>query len=206
MMGIGAAGRLGQVAVAMRSAYEPNQEDLPHGVLNIESVGRKGGVMIGLTQRERTILDRLIADRHAAAEAQWLGHETDYALFAADKSTKPVDARVLNAQWRQLERLAGVEAKANRAWYGARRSFTDLHKHMFKTLGYTDPDILDALTGHGRQNTAKDRPSLRTTVYITEISEEILIPGGIIRDRSGKSSRLIRKFARCSAKPSRRLP
>lgn len=184
LMQIGSSGRLGQASELTRKKYEDARPGFPYGVVFITGDGKKGGIMAALTERERRVMDAVIA-RQPEQEARWRAEGVDYPLFPGERSGKPVNPKQMNMEWRALEIAAGVEKMEGRAWYGMRRGMADLHERVYKKMGLNDVRILESLTGHKHQTSDENtRESLRTTLYQDQVRREVLIPAGELRDRA----------------------
>lgn len=155
-MEIGAELRLGQVPRSRRSDILPSPDGAePLGAVRVHGKGKKHGATVWLTDEQRAVLHRVLADGYLAdlEAAYQAGQLADYYLLPAGKlhvlrksNHKPVlgadgqpqrRARVergqapigmtgLQKQWRELEGLAGIAHVDGRSWYGMRRLQADL--------------------------------------------------------------------------------
>lgn len=145
--------RIGQVIACMRSALHLEAiEHAPFGMLLIQGTEQKPSENLVLSQYERDAVDHALATYLCEFEATYDAKRlsTDYPLFpsgtlrqgiaraastrrqsyttATEKTRngKQLTRDAALKMYREIERAAGVELIAGRAWYGLRRGTTDV--------------------------------------------------------------------------------
>lgn len=177
---LGAEGRLGQVARAMRSHL-----DTATGRLRVIGRGKKKGTVIVFTAAQKlNVADVLAAGYLAGLEAAYqAGEIPDYPLFpgghfARDKDTKalvsraeyatraPVDRTAWRAWHQDAEKLAGIPHLKGRGPYGSRRAGVDGAKAekisregLQSWGGWADSQMPDAIYADQEQEYARDEAS-----------------------------------------------
>lgn len=177
---LGAEGRLGQVARAMRS-----QLDTAHGRLRVIGRGKKKGTVIVFTAAQKANVTRVLSTGYLAGleTAYTAGEITDYPLFpgghfARDKQTgalvsraeyatrSPVDRTAWRAWHEDAEKLAGIPHVKGRGPYGSRRAGVDGAKELKISReglqswgGWADSQMPDAIYADQEQEYARDEAS-----------------------------------------------
>jgi len=151
------------------------------GRLTVGGSGRKKGEVVDLDPELRALVDSVVSTGYLSkAEAAFQrGEIPDYYLFPAGRLVKgratvenctkqPLGNKTIRDMFRRLEKDAGVEHVEGRAFYGLRRTGTDVAADL-----ETDDRVLDRLTGHQDSETRKrgyqDRRSDRVLAQAAEV-------------------------------------
>lgn len=177
---LGAEGRLGQVARAMRSHL-----DTEHGRLRVIGRGKKQGTVIVFTAAQKANVARVLSSGYLAGlEAAYQdGTVPDYPLFpgghfARDKDTgalvsraeyatrAPVDRTAWRTWHYDAETIAGIPHVKGRGPYGSRRAGVDGAKGLKISReglqswgGWADSQMPDAIYADQEQEYARDEAS-----------------------------------------------
>jgi hypothetical protein len=137
---VGAELRLGQVLRVMRSDLDTTCTKLaPSGRLKVRGRGKKGGETVVLAEEQRVAIASALAGYLPEFETQYDPEQkkTDFCLFIAGrlsggterpgpKQKRPITRSKALAGFHDLKRVAGVDPKPGRGWYGLRRVATDV--------------------------------------------------------------------------------
>jgi integrase len=177
---LGAEGRLGQVARAMRSHL-----DAEHGRLRVIGRGKKKGTVIVCTAAQKANVTRVLETGYLAGleTAYRAGTIPDYPIFpgghfARDKDTgrlvsraeyanrAPVDRTAWRSWHEDAEKLAGIPHVKGRGPYGSRRAGVDGAKELKISReglqswgGWADSQTPDAIYADQEQEYARDEAS-----------------------------------------------
>ena len=165
--------RLGQARRSMRSNLDlnPGAGVLGHGVLRIQSAGKKKGTVIDLTEAQRKLVDTVMSKGYLQ-DFEWgfrTGRLKDYPLFptgrfvkgvASQRQMRPVTRDGLRGWFQDYELKLGIPHVPGRGWYGVRRAASDLAENAVK-----DARALNLLTGH--------RGSEMRRGYQDQVSDEV---------------------------------
>lgn len=181
--------RAGQAAKAKRSdlILEP-LGGFGLGRFVVNGAGKKHGEVVDLHPELRALVDEVLSAGYLAeAEAAYQrGEVADYFLFPTGKlqrgvvplsrATKaPLSVWTLRTLFLTLERIAGVEHKPGRAFYGLRRQATDLAPEFEQ-----DARVLNRISGHADSAT-------RERIYQDSQNERV-------RARAAEARRRMRAF------------
>jgi integrase len=174
--------RLGQALRCDRDSLDlkPGVGASGMGRFTIPDRGRKKGVVVDLTQALRAAVDFELNEGYLAdLEAEFrAGRRANYPLFPGGKLVRGrarstagthLGRSGANAQFHQLEVLAGIEPEKGRAWYGVRRQATDLGEDVEQ-----DGRVLNKITGHQSDET-------RRRVYQAKRREKLLAKAAVAR-------------------------
>lgn len=143
----------------------------------VHGAGKKRGEVVDLHPELRALVDEILSTGYLAeAEAAFQrGKVADYFLFPAGKlkggSVLPDRATAAHASYQamrdlfvDLERIAGVEHRRGRSFYGLRRQATDLAPEFAQ-----DARVLNSISGHAdsatREQVYQDRENERVRAH-----------------------------------------
>ena len=191
-----AEARLGQGARTMRTdvVLDRDAGSLGYGRIKGPGRGRKKGVVIDLTADQRAFLDGVLREGYLREleQAYQSRQIPDYPLLpqgrlvngvvrvhegpprvrargpqaVRDRSLKPLTRDALLKMFHELERLAGVDSKRGRGWYGVRRVSTDLAEHV-----ESDNRVFNAITGHASDAMRREYQNRRDPTVLKKTTE-----------------------------------
>jgi integrase len=154
----------------------------------VYGAGKKRGETVDLHPELRTLVDEVLSTGYLAeAEAAFQrGEVEDYFLFPAGKlkggsvplgraTAAHASYQAMRDLFEDLERIAGVEHRRGRSFYGLRRQATDLAPDFSQ-----DARVLNSISGHADSAT-------REQVYQDKENERV-------RARAAKTRRSMRQF------------
>jgi integrase len=154
----------------------------------VYGAGKKRGETVDLHPELRTLVDEVLSTGYLAeAEAAFQrGEVEDYFLFPAGKlkggsvplgraTAAHASYQAMRDLFEDLERIAGVEHRRGRSFYGLRRQATDLAPDFSQ-----DARVLNSISGHADSAT-------REQVYQDKENERV-------RARAAKTRRSMRQY------------
>jgi integrase len=174
--------RAGQAVRAQRSDLDLDAVGgSTAGRFVVHGAGKKRGEVVYLHPEVRKVVDEALTTGYLAeAEAAFQrGELADYFLFPAGKlkggSVPPERAAAAHASYQamrdlfeDLERIAGVEHRRGRSFYGLRRQATDLAPEFAQ-----DARVLNSISGHAdsatREQVYQDKENERVRVQAAEV-------------------------------------